>query len=274
MSMGYDNLIVEKRGPVGWLVFDRPESLNAMNAELMDELPEAWAELDRDPEVRVIVNSGVGRGFNTGVDVKQVATDLEGMKRYSRQVKNFELRLTAWHCGVWKPVICAVNGICAGGGLHFVADADIVVAAGDATFMDPHTSVGQVVAYEAIGLVRRMPFESVMRMALTGRYERLTAQRALELGMVSQVVDPPERLWDEVQSLGETISRNSPGALRASKKALWAAHEHHLTEAMREGGRHLWGFWDHPDQLEGPRAFAEKRDPRWVAPAAGAEVGR
>ena len=86
--------------------------------------------------------------------------------------KRAELRLTAWHNQVWKPVIAAVNGVCAGGGLHFVADADIVIAASDATFLDPHVSLGQVTAYEAIALVRKSPMEQICRMALVGRHER------------------------------------------------------------------------------------------------------
>ncbi len=100
-------------------------------------------------------------------------------------------------------MIAAVNGVCAGGGLHFVADADIVIASSNATFLDPHVSVGQVTAYEAIGLVRKMPVEPMMRMAFTGRDERMSAQRAYELGMISQVVDPPEQLWDVAQELAE-----------------------------------------------------------------------
>ena len=97
----------------------------------------------------------------------------------------------SWQQNVSKPVIAAVNGLCAGGGLHFVADADIVIAASDATFLDPHVCVGQVTAIEMIGLAKKMPFEAVMRMALVGRHERMSAQRAYELGMVSQIVDPP-----------------------------------------------------------------------------------
>ena len=85
-----------------------------------------------------------------------------------------DIHFTAWHQKVWKPVITAVNGICAGGGFHWVADADIVIAASDAQFFDPHVSIGQVVAIEAIGLIRKMPVEAVMRMALVGRYERMT----------------------------------------------------------------------------------------------------
>jgi len=265
--MSYETINVEKRGRVGWLIFNRPKSLNAMNAKLMEETGRAWLELDGDPEVRVIVNSGMGRGFNTGADVKEIASDTQGMKRYREKLEKFDLRLTSWHCGVQKPVICAVNGICAGGGLHYVADADIVIAASNATFMDPHASVGQVVAYEAIGLARRMPFEAVMRMALTGRHERISAQRAYELGMISQIVDPPEKLFDEAQALAEKIAKNSPAAMMASKKALWGALEAGLTAAMKAGGRHLMGMWDHPDQLEGPRAFAEKREPEWQEPA-------
>ncbi len=106
--------------------------------------------------------------------------------------------------------------------------------------------------------------ESISRLALVGRYERVTAERAYQLGITSQVVDPPERLWDEAQALAETIARNSPAALRATKKALWGALELGLTDACRAGAQELVGMWGHPDQEEGPRAFAEKRDPRWL----------
>ena len=166
---------------------------------------------------------------------------------------------------MWKPVIAAVNGTCAGGGLHFVADADIVLASSDATFLDPHVSLGQVTAYEAIGLTRKIPFEAVMRMALVGRHERISAERALALGMVSQVVDPPERLHDEAQALAEKIAENSPAAMAATKRALWGALEAGLTDACKAGAKELVSMWGHPDQEEGPRAFAEKRAPQWQA---------
>jgi enoyl-CoA hydratase len=171
--------------------------------------------------------------------------------------------MTGWHNQVRKPVICAVNGTCAGGGLHFVADADIVLAASDATFLDPHVSVGQVTAFETIGLARKMPFESVMRMALLGRHERMSAQRAHSLGMISQVVDPPEQLRQTAQSLAELIAENSPAALAATKRALWDALEAGLTDACKAGAKELVSVWGHPDQEEGPRAFAEKRSPEW-----------
>jgi enoyl-CoA hydratase len=261
--MPYDTLVVERRGPVGWLIFDRPRSGNAMDGAMFFELERAWTELDADEAVRVIVNTGNGSAFQTGLDMVQLARDPDALREQSRRTAKAELRFTAWHLRVAKPVIAAVNGTCAGGGLHFVADADIVIASSDATFLDPHVSVGQVSAYETIGLLRKMPAEAVMRMALVGRHERLSAQRAWELGMVSQVVDPPERLREEAQALAEEIARNSPAAMAATKRALWETMEHGLTEACRLGGRELMSMLGHPDQEEGPLAFAGKRDPAW-----------
>jgi enoyl-CoA hydratase/carnithine racemase len=126
-----------------------------------------------------------------------------------------------------------------------------------------------VVALEAIGLLRKMPAEAVMRMALVGRHERLSALRALEVGMISQVVDPPERLRDEAQALAEKVAHNSPAAMAATKRALWQAFELGLTDACRAGAKELASLWGHPDQEEGPRAFAEKREPKWAPPEAG-----
>jgi enoyl-CoA hydratase len=221
----FETLRVERLGPVGWLVFDRPQAANAMNATMMEELERAWRRLDDDPEVRVVVNTGAGTAFQTGLDMAQLARDPAALREQSRRTKRFELKFTSWHNDVSKPVIAAVNGVCAGGGLHFVADADIVIASSAATFVDPHVSVGQASVYETIALAKKSPMEAVLRMAFTGRHERLSARRAYELGICSQVVDPPERLDAEAQALGELIARNSPAALAHTKRALWSALE-------------------------------------------------
>lgn len=221
----YETLQVGRDGPVGWLVFDRPEAANAMDATMMGELERAWRELDADPEVRVVVNTGAGRAFQTGLDVVQLSRDRDALREQARRTRDFTLRLTAWHNEVWKPVIAAVNGVCAGGGLHFVADADVVIAASDATFLDPHVSVGQASVYETIALAKKSPMEPVLRMALAGAHERMDAARAFQLGIVSQVVDPPERLRAEAQALGEKIARHPPERLAATKRALWQVLE-------------------------------------------------
>lgn len=261
--MSYQTLAVERRGHVGWIWFDRPDRGNAMNSAMRDELRLAWTELADDPQVRVIVNTGRGKAFQTGADVMELATDGLGMERYRRSVEEWTLSFTSWQLHIDKPVIAAVNGVCAGGGLHFVADADIVLASSTASFTDPHVSVGQVSAIETIALMRKMPAEAVLRMALVGRHERMSAARAYELGMVSEVIDPPERLHEAAQELAEKIARNSPAALAATKRALWGALEQGLTDACRAGAAELVSVWGHPDQTEGPAAFAEKREARW-----------
>lgn len=230
----YESLRVERVGPVGWLVFDRPAVGNAMDATMLAELEQAWQELDADPSVRVIVNTGEGKAFQTGLDVVQLSRQPDALREQSRRTKNAELRFTAWHNGVWKPVIAAVNGVCAGGGLHFVADADVVLLSTSATLLDPHVSVGQVSAYETIALVRKSPAEAILRMALVGRYERVSAERAYELGICSEVL-APEALRARAQELGETIARNDPDVLRRTKQALWHALEVGRAEARRAG---------------------------------------
>ena len=122
-------------------------------------------------------------------------------------------------------MIAAVNGVCAGGGLHFVADADVVIAASTAEFLDPHVSVGQASVYETIALAKKSPMEAVLRMAFTGRYERVPAGRAYQLGIVSEVVDPPARLRAVATELAERIARQPPDELAAVKRALWNAME-------------------------------------------------
>lgn len=266
--MHYEYLRVERQGPVGWLIFDRPDALNAMNAGMREELGRAWRELDDDSEVHVIVNTGEGRAFQVGADVKEVATDGVGMERYRDSLESWDGGFTAWTGKVGKPVIAAVNGLCLGGGFHFIADADIVIASSQAEFGDPHVSVGQVSAIETIGLIRKIPAEAVFRMAFVGAHQRMSVGRAFDLGMVGEVIDPPEDLRRAAQALGEVIARNSPAAIRASKAALWEALELGLTDACKAGARQVVGLWGHPDQLEGSTAFAERRRPSWMPPVA------
>lgn len=224
MLLSYETLQVVRHGPVGWLVFDRAEAGNAINARMFTELEAAWAELDADDEVRVIVNTGNGQAFQTGLDVVQLARDPEALRASSRQTRDFELRMTAWHCGVTKPVIAAVNGTCAGGGLHFVADADVVLAATDATFLDPHVSVGQVSAFESIGLLKKSPMGPVSRMSLMGSQERMSAERAYELGICSELVSR-DLLRRRAQQVGERIAEHDIATLRQVKTMMWAALE-------------------------------------------------
>lgn len=230
--MAYRTLLVERRGPVGWLTFDRPRAGNAMDAAMMAELPQAWLELDTDQDVRCIVLTGRGRSFQTGLDMAALAREPESLRESSRRTKNADLRLTNWHLGIRTPVVAAVNGICAGGGLHFVVDADVVIAARHATFLDPHVSVGQASNWEAIGMTRRMAAGVAARVALTGVHERLDAERAHRLGLVGEVVDAAD-LARAAQRVAEWISAADPDVVRTRKQALWDTEENgrsHPTE--------------------------------------------
>ena len=267
----YQRLVVEKSDGIGWLILNRPGAGNAFDSLMLDELETAWAELDDDPAVRVIVNTANGKPFCTGMDVVQVARDKEAMRRHSRRTRDAELKISSWHCGVWKPVIAAVNGVCAGGGLHLVADADIVIAAEEASFVDPHVSVGQAVAYEAITLLRKSPMEAITRMTLSGKGERITAQRAYELGIVSEVVSS-EDLRASACRLATAIAANSPTAMRATKKALWRSLEVGMTQARSEAADEIWRLRNHPDHGEGVRAWREKRIPQWHPVSDAVEV--
>jgi enoyl-CoA hydratase/carnithine racemase len=228
----YSGLLIERRGPVGWLIFNRPQVGNAMDAGMLADLPRAWNDLDADPDVRVIVNTGSGSSFQTGLDVRQLAREKDALRDMSRRTKRADLGLTAWHNKVSKPVIAAVNGTCAGGGLHFVTDADIVIAAQDAVFLDPHVSVGQASAFELIGLARRAAVGPIARLGLSGRHESLDAARAYQLGIISQITAAGE-LREKAQELAEKIARNPPEALRLVKQLLWNALEQDLTDARR-----------------------------------------
>lgn len=258
----YERLVVERSGGIGWLILNRPDAGNAFDALMLDELEAAWADLDADPDVRVIVNTANGRAFCTGMDVVQVARDKAAMRKHSRRTRDAELKISSWHCGVWKPVIAAVNGVCAGGGLHLVADADIAIATEGATFVDPHVSVGQAVAYEAITLLRKSPMEAITRMTLCGKGERISAQRAYELGIVSEVVGAGE-LTAAAERLAAAVATNSPTAMRATKKALWRSLEVGLSQAKREASDEIWRLRSHPDHAEGVRAWREKRAAHW-----------
>jgi enoyl-CoA hydratase/carnithine racemase len=160
------------------------------------------------------------------------------------------------------PVIAAINGVCAGGGLHFVADADIVLASDNASFLDPHVSVGQVSALEPLGLWLRASPGAVTRMALIGSRERLTAQAALTAGLVSEVV-PAADLRMRALELAGLIASNSPAAVAATRRAIRSLEECLVAGAFQDGWDAIRAHWNHPDAHEGPQAFIEKREPRW-----------
>ncbi len=263
--MQLKDLLYEKKNKIATITLNRPERGNAFRDETHDDLREVWRDVRSDPDVWVAIFTGAGaRHFSTGMDVRATAEKGGMLARQATLTSN--PGLTAFHNDVWKPVICAINGTVAGGGFHFVVDADINICSENATFLEPHVSVGQVGVFEPIGLlIRNVPMEWVLRMALLGRTEVIDAKKALELGIVSEVV-PQDKLMARARELAERITENSPATVMATKKAIWHAREVGYWQACRDGWEQLAAHWNHPDNQEGPKAFAEKRKPQWANP--------
>jgi enoyl-CoA hydratase/carnithine racemase len=257
----YETVLLHREGGIATLTLNRPDRLNAISSALRNDLVTAWRTVAEDEGIRVVILTGAGRGFCSGLDL----TDRTGRTPGPDERIDYHdaVKLTGLHNDMWKPVVTAVNGVCAGGGLHFVADSDITICSEEATFLDPHVTVGQVSALEPIGLLRRVPFEVVMRMALMGREERLGAHEALRWGLVSEVVENTQ-LMPRARQIAEAVARNSPAALMGTKRAIWESLELGLHEALENGWRRIQDHYAHPDIEEGPRAFAERREPRWA----------
>lgn len=250
---------VGRDGAILIVTLNRPQRLNALSGAMLAELGEIFESAKHDPSVRALIVTGAGRAFCSGADVSGLKNQAE--TPVAEQLKPMPA-FTPRHCDLYKPTICAVNGLCASAGLHFVADCDIIIASETAQFTDTHTTVGQVSAIEPIGLARRMPLGAVLRMVILGKAERLDARRALELNMVSEVV-PPDQLMERALELARLAASTSPAATQTSLQAIWSSFETPLAEAYRRGYELLIRHRDHPDAAEGPAAFLEKRQPVW-----------
>ena len=258
-----EHIRVERDGPIQIITLARPDRLNALTREMLHALGDAFRRAGEDPDVRVVLMLAEGKGFCSGADAEGLSKSAQSS--IEQQLATPMPLFTARHVGIFKPVVCAVNGVCAGAGLHFVADSEIVIASTAASFVDSHVNVGQVTALEPIGLSRRMPLGSVLRMVVLGKFERLSAERAYELGLVTEVV-APEALRDRAFELARAAAAVSPEAVQLSLKAVWNSLEKPLSQSYAEGYEMLVRHRDHADALEGPVAFMEKRAPNWAKP--------
>ena len=255
-------IAVRQYGAVRLLTIDRAHRMNALTVDMLHALGRAFEAAAADPATRAIVITGAGeRAFCAGADAQGLQS--AASSSVAEQLEEPMPKFTPRHCGIYKPTLCAVNGVCAGAGLHFVADCDIVIASDNATFVDSHVDVGQVTALEPIGLARRIPLGAVLRMVILGRAEKLDARRALELGLVSEVVTSGE-LLPRALALAQIAASVSPAAVQASIKAVWDSFEMPLSEAYAMGYEAVVRHRQHPDALEGPTAFMAKRPPKWA----------
>ncbi|MGI5159026.1 enoyl-CoA hydratase/isomerase family protein [Microbispora sp. CA-102843] len=240
------------------VTLNRPKSANALDDELMDGLANLWRAAAGAPELRAVLLTGAGKAFCAGADVSMLSVPRVKVGDTAAEELDF---LPGPRLGI--PVIVAVNGVCAGGGLHFVADADICIASPAARFLDPHVSVGQVSALEPLQLRLRMRPDLLTRLVLLGRHESLSAERAERAGLVSEVVEP-DALVDRGMELAAMIGRNSPEAVRLSRRVLRTFEERLIATDMDLGWELIRRHRYHPDAVEGPAAFLDKREPKWT----------
>jgi len=252
---------------IATITLDRPERKNAMNQQLKDELRACWKRVKSDPDVWVAIITGAGEAFSSGADVESLAT--AGFTKPDRwaelaMIEGIRDLPTPRRQLVHKPVIAAVNGVVAGFSLDLVTEADIPIASEKATFVDPHVSLGYVSSHEMVNMARRVPVAVCLRMALLGSRERMSAQRAYEVGLVTEVV-PHARLMERARELATLICSNAPLAVWGTKMAIIQGLGLPIAQAEEIAAGYLEVVEQSEDHAEGPRAFVEKREPRWKA---------
>jgi len=234
--MSYDpaqleTLTVEMDGYVAWVTLDRPEAYNAFSPTMQRELRATWEAFRRDDEVRAIVLTAAGeKSFCVGIDRNEGEfTALDDTGGLYGTSNNFMYDdpgddLGPKACDLWKPVICAVNGMAAGGAFYMLAEADVIISADHATYFDPHVTYGMAAVYEPIKMLQRMPLGEVLRMSLLGNHERMSAETAHRIGLVSEVC-PSAELRERAKWVADAIASQPPAAVQATLRAIWAAND-------------------------------------------------
>lgn len=246
---------------VAWVVLDRPEVHNAFDAAMQRELHDIWRSLRHNDDVGAAVLTGAGdRAFCTGIDraeaIDSRRDDIAAQDRGSRvHFDDPGANIGPKSCDLWKPVIAAVNGMACGGAFYMLGEADVIVAAQSATFFDPHVTYGMVASFETVHMQQRMPLGELLRMQLLGAHERMSAQRAYEIGLVSEV-SPDGDLLERARWIAETIAARPRTAVQATVRAAWMAQELSRSQALALADAMLALGSDPESVLEGQRLFA------------------
>ncbi len=255
----FETLLVETDDGVATVTLHRPDRLNAFDTVLTSELHGLWRALRRDDEVRAIVLTGAGdRAFCTGIDRADEIPQPTG----PWMMDDPGLLLGPKSADLWKPVVAAVNGMACGGAFYMLGEVETIIAAEHATFFDPHVTYGMTAAFEPMLMSARMPFGEIMRLTLLGNYERMSAGRALQIGLVQEVV-PAEVLLSRAQQVAREIAEGPPIAVQGTVRSIWLATE--LARSQAVGLAHVMvGLGNDPALLsEGQDRFASGQRVDW-----------
>jgi enoyl-CoA hydratase/carnithine racemase len=266
----FETLLYEEENGVARVTLNRPEVHNAFNVQMQRELRSLWRGLRRNDDVRVVILTGAGdRAFCTGIDRTETMSDYgSGERRGGGSgaspfiFENPGQSVGPKSCDLWKPVIAAVNGVACGGAFYMLGESEFIIAAESATFFDPHVTYGMTSAYEPIHLLQKMPFHEVMRMSLLGDRERLSAKRAHEIGLVSEVV-PLEKLREAADWAAGVIASQPPLAVQGTLRAIWTGQELTRSQALSMAFAYV-SLGTNPASIQdGQNAFASKQRPQW-----------
>lgn len=266
----YETLTYREDSGVAWVALDRPEVLNAFNAAMQRELQQVWRSLRRNDDVQAVVLTGAGeKAFCTGIDrTEQIG---EGGGPDGPTVGSGS---TPFHFDdpgdligpksndLWKPVIAAVNGMACGGAFYMLGEVEFIIAAEHATFFDPHVTYGMAAAFEPIHMLQKMPFGEIMRLSLLGSHERMSAARAREIGLVSEVV-PATELEGAARWAAEVIASAPPLAVEATVRAIWTGLEQSRSQALDLAYTYIGLGTDAESIRQGQATFAAGRRIDW-----------
>jgi len=249
-------VLVERDGPIAVVLLNRPEALNALSDELMDDLVSRLTELDREDDVRCIVLGGSERAFAAGADIAELAKSSPIDLYYQRRVERWDVI-----AGLWTPLVAAVSGYCLGGGCELAMACDLIVASETAQFGQPETGVGVIPGAGGTQRMTRAVGKSLaMDVILSGRF--LSADEALRAGLVARVV-AREAWLDEANRVARAIAEKPPVATRLAKEAVDRAFEGTLRLGVEYERRLLALAFASEDAKEGLNAFLEKRKPEF-----------
>src|SRR5947207_5216424 len=228
--------ITYETGPdhVATVTLNRPDKLNAFNRQMLDDFRAVWAEIRDADDVHTVVLRANGRAFSAGLDVSDPTARAAHKSGVPFNDTDPAFYLGAKANRVWKPVVCAVHGMAAGGAFYWINESDIVICSSDAQFFDPHVTYGMTSALEPIGMRYKMPLHEVLRMVLMGNDERMGADTALRISLVTEVVAPDE-LWARADAIARQIADKPTIATQGSVRAIWESLDVSRAAALERG---------------------------------------
>ena len=255
-----DILLTEMRDHVAYLTLNRPERMNALSRALRERLTRTVSELGEDPDVRVVVIAGAGeKAFCAGADLKDIDSDARAGKQLQTPMTGTERNVFEAVLEMPRPTIAAIDGYALAGGFELALACDMRIASRTSTFGMPEAKIGMGANFASVLLPRLVPRALAAQMLYTG--ERFDAQRAYDLGLLNQLVEPGEALG-AASALAARIAENAPLSVRRYKEMMTKGWELSVASALRlNAGPNPYTS---EDRQEGIRAFLEKRKPQWT----------